>query len=212
MISNRPAAESADAAIGTKPVDQSRPGLVEPGRISLFDPNARQLARAAIDLDTGLIVQIVQASVDTVGVVSTWEQLVQPVWRYLGSRTGDNDQGAAAEHLYVQSAMTAMSGQNRTTAGPAQIDEVLDAQPDATIIAAGPGWATANLSPRAIRSTDVSTALVLTLAVLEGHNQPADEAGGTGVIGAPRLRPPRTPTSLPVEGEGPPPARWPRPE
>ncbi|MCO8271554.1 MerR family transcriptional regulator [Actinoplanes sp. TRM 88003] len=246
MISNRPAAESADATTGARPVDQSGPGRVEPGRVSLFDPNARRLARAAIDLDTGLIVQIVQTSVDSVGVVSTWEQLVQPVWRYLGSRTGDNDQDAAAEHLYVQSAMTALSGrnrprrpspqsvllacadeefqvlpletlvaaleesgvscrvlgarvppaalataarrlqpaavivwsQNRTTAGPAQIDEVLDAQPGATIIAAGPGWATANLSPRAVRSTDVSTALVLTLAVLEGHNQPPTKRAG----------------------------------
>ncbi|MCM4076206.1 cobalamin B12-binding domain-containing protein [Paractinoplanes hotanensis] len=211
----------------------------EPGQVSLFDPDARRLARAATALDTDLIEQIVQTSVHNIGVVSTWEQLVQPVWRYLGSRI-DDTRHTASEYLYVQYAMRALSGvarprrpsppsvllacadeelqvfplealvaaleesgascrvlgarvppdalataarrlrpavviiwsQTRTTADPAQIDALLDARPAGTTIAAGPGWATADLSPHAVRSTDVSTALVLTLAVLEGHAHP----------------------------------------
>jgi hypothetical protein len=68
--------------------------------------DARRLARAAEDLDTDLIVRMVRESVDVVGMIATWERLVQPVWRYLGSRPGD---GSAAERLYVQSAMSALS-------------------------------------------------------------------------------------------------------
>jgi hypothetical protein len=62
-----------------------------------------------VDLDTDLIVQIVQASIDDIGVVSTWGQLVQPVWQYLGSRPDDIDGRAASEYMYVRSAMRALS-------------------------------------------------------------------------------------------------------
>jgi hypothetical protein len=55
----------------------------------------------------------VQASVEDIGVVSTWEQLVQPVSQYLGSRPDDIDGRAASEHMYVQSAMRALSTARR---------------------------------------------------------------------------------------------------
>ncbi|MET0424335.1 MAG: MerR family transcriptional regulator [Actinoplanes sp.] len=226
MTSNLPAAEPA--------VVPRRPR--EPGAVSLLNPDARDLARAATDLDAEGVIRIVQAAIDRIGVVSAWEQLVQPVWQYLSSRTEESDERAASEHLYVQSAMTALASarrpprfsppsvllacadeelqvfplealvaaleesgasccvlgarvpaaalasaaerlrpaaviiwsQTRATADPGQIVTVLDACPATTVVAAGPGWHTAYLPPRSLRSTDLSTALVLTLAILEG--------------------------------------------
>lgn len=238
MISNQPSA--APTEVTGRPELARRPGSPHhggPEPVSLFDPVARRLARAATDLDTDLIVQIVQESIGAIGVLSTWEQFVQPVWRYLGSRTDGTGERAASEHIFVQSAMRALSAarrsprpappsvllacadgelqvlalealvaaleesgvpccvlgarvpsdalvsaatrlrptvviswsQSRQTADPAQIAPVLTALPT-TIIAAGPGWHTASLPPRAVRATDLSTALALTLAALGDHN------------------------------------------
>jgi methanogenic corrinoid protein MtbC1 len=199
--------------------------------------DARRLARAAVDLDTDLITRIVRASVHDIGVILTWERLVQPVWQYLGSRADDRTEGSAAEHLYVRFAVGALStdrrpnrpvpasvllacadeelhvfplealvaaleesgttccvlgarvpapalaaatarlnpavvviwSQTSDTATPAQIATVLDTDPTVAIIAAGPGWNSIALPVRAVRSADLSTTLVLTLAAIEGR-------------------------------------------
>lgn len=217
----------------------------EPEPVVLFHPDARRLARAATDIDNEVILQLVRASIDAIGVVSTWERLVQPVWLYLRSRTDAYDKRTACEHVYVQSAMTALSevrqpprrsppsvllacadeefqvfpleamvaaleesgvpccvlgarvpphalasaatslcpavvivwSQTGETADPAQIAIVLKAYPATTIIAAGPGWNTANLPPQTVRPTSLSNALVLTLAALEGRT-----ANTTGTV------------------------------
>ncbi|MET8152489.1 MerR family transcriptional regulator [Actinoplanes sp. NPDC049668] len=238
MPSNHAPAEVFGCSERARRPDSHRLGGHEP--VSLFSPDARRLARAATDLDTDLMVRTVQASIDDIGVVSTWEQLVQPVWHYLGSQTDDHDQRVVSERIYVQSAMKALSAarrpprlsppsvllacadeevqvfplealvaalqesgasccvlgarvppyalanaairlrppvvviwsQSRETADPAQIAIVLEAHPTSTMIAAGPGWSPAELPPQAVRATDLSTALVLALAVLEGHTPP----------------------------------------
>jgi hypothetical protein len=87
-----------------RPTEQSR------ARDSvLLSADARRLARAAIDLDTDLITRLVQESLDEVGAISTWERLVQPVWRYLGSRPDYLDEGSTTERGFVQSAMSVLS-------------------------------------------------------------------------------------------------------
>ena len=87
-----------------RPIERPR------GRDSiLLSSDARRLARAAIDLDTDLITRLVQESVGDIGVIATWEKLVQPVWQYLGSRSDVVDEGSAAEHMFVRSAMSALS-------------------------------------------------------------------------------------------------------
>jgi hypothetical protein len=80
----------------------------------LLDADARRLARAAEDLDTDLIDRIVRKSVDEAGMIPTWERLVRPVWQYLGSRPGELGEGSAAEHTFVQTAMTALSAGRRS--------------------------------------------------------------------------------------------------
>jgi hypothetical protein len=93
-----------------------RRSVEQPGnhdRVPLHS-DARRLARAAEDLDTDLVIRMVRESVDDVGMIPTWERLVQPVWQYLGSRPGDLGEGSAAEHLYVQSAMSALSAGRRS--------------------------------------------------------------------------------------------------
>jgi MerR family transcriptional regulator, light-induced transcriptional regulator len=216
MISNRGAATDSQLGI-------------------LLRGDARRLVRAAADFDTDLIARLVQKSIDDIGVVSTWERLVQPVWQYLGRRAEAADRTAASEHVYVQSAMRALStarrpvrpappsvllacadgeleafplealvasleesgtsccvlgarvpgqaveaavallhpavvviwSQTRETAGAEQITTVLDAHRGTTVVAAGPGWTSTSLPPPVLRPTDLSTALVLTLATLE---------------------------------------------
>lgn len=219
---------------------RSAPNVEHPGghHAIRLSSDARRLARAAADLNTDVIIRMVRASIDDIGVIPTWEQLVQPVWQYLGSRSDRVNRHQAAEHMYVRAAMTALSlarrrpsppavllacadeelqtfpleallaaleesgapccllgarvppealataiarlrpaavvvwSQARDTADPAQIDTALNAYPTATIIAAGPGWNTTTLPAQAIRSIDLSTALSLTLAALDGHRGP----------------------------------------
>ena len=201
-----------------------------------LDSDARRLARAAQDLDTDLVARTVRKSVDEIGAILTWERLVQPVWQYLGSRSGDVGTGSAVEHMYVQSAMSALAAarrprpasptvllacadeelqvfplealvvaleesgaaccvlgarvppyalaaaaarldpsvvviwsQTRDTAAPGQIATAFEAAPAATVVAAGPGWSSVTLPPDAVRSTEWSTTLVLTLAVIEAQ-------------------------------------------
>jgi MerR family transcriptional regulator, light-induced transcriptional regulator len=192
--------------------------------------DARRLARAAADLDTELIARIVQNSVDSIGAISTWEQLIQPVWHHLAQ------DGDVAELLFVQAARRALStgrrrpvaarpsvllacadeelqafplealivsleesgtscctlgarvppqalaaatarlqpavvviwSQTRDTAAATEVRTVAEARPATTIVAAGPGWTDAPLSSAVLRPTDLSTALVLILAILEG--------------------------------------------
>ena len=78
--------------------------------------DARRLARAAEDRDTDLIARLVRESVDDIGMIATWERLVQPVWQYLGSRPGDL--GSAVEHMYVRSAMSALSAKRMLHRSP----------------------------------------------------------------------------------------------
>jgi hypothetical protein len=106
-----------------------RPAALAGIPIPLLGSDARRLARAAADLDTALIIRYVQTSVDDVGVVSTWEQLVQPVWQYLGSRSDAAEVHRAAEHLFVRAAMEALSAARPRPSPPSVVLACAGAEP-----------------------------------------------------------------------------------
>jgi MerR family transcriptional regulator, light-induced transcriptional regulator len=72
-------------------------------------PSARVLARAAMDLDSDLVSGIVRRSIGELGVPATWDQLVRPVWLYLGSGPEGVSVPPAVEHFFVRSAFRALA-------------------------------------------------------------------------------------------------------
>lgn len=81
-----------------------------------FPPSARVLAltRAALDLDGCLLRAIVRESIEEIGVVATWEQLVRPVWEHLASRPDNAGGSPGAEHFYARTAYEVLANAGRT--------------------------------------------------------------------------------------------------
>ena len=202
-------------------------------------PNAaaERLADSAIALDSSDMIRMTTAAIAGLGVVSAWEQILDPVRDFLNSRT-DGWDAASAGHPFARSitqalhtavrsprgarsdvllacadeedvvlpvetlaAAIAESGvitlvlgarvppsalataaarlsprvvvlwsHHRDTADPAQILSLAGGYAGA-VVAAGPGWDATDLPPSVLQPADVSTALVLTLALLEAADR-----------------------------------------
>ncbi len=68
----------------------------------------RGLARAAMALDAASAVAAVERSLDRVGVIATWEELVSPVLHSVGSHWEATGEGVEVEHLLAESVIEAM--------------------------------------------------------------------------------------------------------
>lgn len=73
-------------------------------------PAARGLARAAMSLDSVACHDMVRESIDSRGVVWTWENLLVPVLGGIGERWQSSGTGIEVEHVLSESVMVALGG------------------------------------------------------------------------------------------------------
>lgn len=73
-------------------------------------PAARGLARAAMALDSDACLALLRGSLDRVGVVETWNDVLLPVLSGAGDRWRSTGAGVEVEHLLSECAETALRG------------------------------------------------------------------------------------------------------
>ena len=93
-------------------------------------PAARGLARAARALDGESCVRIIRESLDSVGVIVTWESLLAPVLIGIGNAWEANGEGVDVEHILSDSIEFALATRAREVASPREITGVLLASTD----------------------------------------------------------------------------------
>lgn len=91
---------------------------------------ARGLARAARALDGESCVRIIRESLDSVGVLATWESLLVPVLVGIGDSWEANGAGVDVEHILSDSIEFALSTRAREVVSPREITGVLLASTD----------------------------------------------------------------------------------
>ena len=93
-------------------------------------PAARGLARAARALDGESCVRIIRESLDSVGVIVTWESLLAPVLIGIGNAWEANGEGVDVEHILSDSIEFTLATRAREIASPREITGVLLASTD----------------------------------------------------------------------------------
>ena len=91
---------------------------------------ARGLARAARALDGESCVRIIRESLDSVGVIVTWESLLAPVLIGIGNAWEANGEGVDVEHILSDSIEFTLATRAREVASPREITGVLLASTD----------------------------------------------------------------------------------
>ncbi|WP_431683727.1 MerR family transcriptional regulator [Kitasatospora sp. KL5] len=90
--SNTPDAPEADGA--------GRPGGSRALRVGTVRPECRGLARAAVRLDAPEVARILRESMDSLGIVDTWTQIMMPALRAAGRKwAAEGEQYIEVEHL-----------------------------------------------------------------------------------------------------------------
>jgi hypothetical protein len=97
-----PAVPAADARTPVRRPGRSGGGRVVPVRDA--GPAARGIARAAMALDGDACAQLLRSSVERVGVVATWTDLLVPVLTGIGERWRSTGSGVEVEHLLSECA------------------------------------------------------------------------------------------------------------
>ncbi len=91
---------------------------------------ARGLARAARALDGESCVRIIRESLESVGVLATWESLLVPVLVGIGDSWEANGAGVDVEHILSDSIEFSLSTRAREVVSPREITSVLLASTD----------------------------------------------------------------------------------
>ncbi|RKS69314.1 B12 binding protein [Motilibacter peucedani] len=97
-----PPAEAARVALAAEDVTPQPATPVGGGRVLAMPGGSaatRGLARAAMALDDHACRQIIRTTLDAIGVVATWDQLLRPVLAGVGERWAQTGEGVEVEHL-----------------------------------------------------------------------------------------------------------------
>jgi DNA-binding transcriptional MerR regulator len=73
-------------------------------------PAVRGLARAAMSLDSVACIQIVRDTLESRGVVWTWDNMLAPVLVGIGQQWADTGRGVEVEHMLSESVISALTG------------------------------------------------------------------------------------------------------
>ena len=91
---------------------------------------ARGLARAAMSLDAPAVAAIVSSNIERRGVIATWDDLLVPVLKGVGSRFEWTGRGVEVEHLLSEAVMAALTEVTRRMTRPRNHQPVLLAAAD----------------------------------------------------------------------------------
>jgi MerR family transcriptional regulator, light-induced transcriptional regulator len=105
VVSGVTPGEAAAACLTLTEVEPSAPSSAGGAVIAMpgASPAARGLARAARALDGESCVRIIRESLDSVGVIVTWESLLAPVLIGIGNAWEANGEGVDVEHILSDS-------------------------------------------------------------------------------------------------------------
>jgi hypothetical protein len=132
VVSGVTPGEAAAACLTLTEVEPSAPSTAGGAVIAMpgASPAARGLARAARALDGESCVRIIRESLDSVGVIVTWESLLAPVLIGIGNAWEANGEGVDVEHILSDSIEFALATRAREVASPREITGVLLASTD----------------------------------------------------------------------------------
>ena len=132
VVSGVTPSEAAAACLNLTEVEPSAPSTAGGAVIAMpgASPAARGLARAARALDGESCVRIIRESLDSVGVIVTWESLLAPVLIGIGNAWEANGEGVDVEHILSDSIEFALATRAREIASPREITGVLLASTD----------------------------------------------------------------------------------
>jgi DNA-binding transcriptional MerR regulator len=132
VVSGVTPGEAAAACLTLTEVEPSAPSTAGGAVIAMpgASPAARGLARAARALDGESCVRIIRESLDSVGVIVTWESLLAPVLIGIGNAWEANGEGVDVEHILSDSIEFTLATRAREIASPREITGVLLASTD----------------------------------------------------------------------------------
>lgn len=132
VVSGVTPGEAAAACLNLTEVEPSAPSTAGGAVIAMpgASPAARGLARAARALDGESCVRIIRESLDSVGVIVTWESLLAPVLIGIGNAWEANGEGVDVEHILSDSIEFTLATRAREIASPREITGVLLASTD----------------------------------------------------------------------------------
>lgn len=132
VVSGVTPGEAAAACLTLTEVEPSAPSSAGGAVIAMpgASPAARGLARAARALDGESCVRIIRESLDSVGVIVTWESLLAPVLIGIGNAWEANGEGVDVEHILSDSIEFTLATRAREIASPREITGVLLASTD----------------------------------------------------------------------------------
>jgi DNA-binding transcriptional MerR regulator len=132
VVSGVTPGEAAAACLTLTEVEPSAPSTAGGAVIAMpgASPAARGLARAARALDGESCVRIIRESLDSVGVIITWESLLAPVLIGVGNAWEANGEGVDVEHILSDSIEFTLATRAREVASPREITGVLLASTD----------------------------------------------------------------------------------
>ncbi len=88
-------------------------------------PRSRGLARAAMCLDEGAVMDVLQRALDEDGVVATWDTLLRPLFTAIGERWAHAGESVEVEHLLSECTTRALHRMCPTPASPVNPRPVL---------------------------------------------------------------------------------------
>ncbi|GAA5177281.1 MerR family transcriptional regulator [Rugosimonospora acidiphila] len=113
-----PPAQAARQALGAG--DSAAPVRDGGGRaisVGRYGASARGLARAALRLDACAIAELLDEAITAAGVISTWEEMIAPVLRGIGTRHASTGTMIEVEHLLSGCVSAALAVVPRPRAG-----------------------------------------------------------------------------------------------
>jgi hypothetical protein len=132
VVSGVTPGEAAAACLTLTEVEPSAPSAAGGAIIPTpgASPAARGLARAARALDGESCVRIIRESLDSVGVIITWESLLAPVLIGIGDAWQADGAGVDVEHILSDSIEFCLATRARDVVAPRAITAVLLASTD----------------------------------------------------------------------------------
>jgi transposase-like protein len=132
VVSGVTPGEAAAACLTLTEIEPSSPSTAGGAIIPTpgASPAVRGLARAARALDGESCVRIIRESLDSVGVIVTWESLLAPVLIGIGNAWEANGEGVDVEHILSDSIEFTLATRAREVASPREITGVLLASTD----------------------------------------------------------------------------------
>ena len=132
VVSGVTPGEAAVACLTLADIEPGAPSTAGGAVIAMpgASPAARGLARAARALDGESCVRIIRESLDSVGVIVTWESLLAPVLIGVGNAWQATGEGVDVEHILSDSIEFTLATRAREVASPREITGVLLASTD----------------------------------------------------------------------------------